>query len=76
MGRYEQILHSKIVISAYFVLKCREYYLYWRKTNMENQVWLKVALFLKELRCEDIKWFHFRNFVLRLCGEYHAAATI
>lgn len=23
--------------------------------NMENQVWEKVTLFLKELRCEDIK---------------------
>ena len=29
---------------------------------MENQVWVKVSLFLKELRCEDIK----RNSVIHL----------
>ena len=29
---------------------------------MESQVWVKVSLFLKELRCEDIK----RNSIIHL----------
>ncbi len=33
-----------------------------RKSKMENQVWVKVSLFLKELRCEDIK----RNSIIHL----------
>lgn len=33
-----------------------------RKLKMENQVWVKVSLFLKELRCEDIK----RNSIIHL----------
>lgn len=44
-----------MVISAQFVLKFGNTYLDRRNIVMENQIWEKVALFLKELRCEDIK---------------------
>ena len=34
---------------------------------MENQVWKKIASFLKELRCEDIK----RNSIIHLDSSQH-----
>ena len=42
---------------------------------MENQIWEKVALFLKELRCEDIKRSYIAALATRKlydeCGNPH-----
>lgn len=50
-----------MVISAHFALQCEKKFKR-RKSEMESQVWVKVSLFLKELRCEDIK----RNSIIHL----------
>jgi len=56
------MLQSKMVISAHFALQCENKNFKRRKSEMESQVWVKVSLFLKELRCEDIK----RNSIIHL----------